>query len=105
MAQTISVVHILIACQPAEHRLAELSEQGVSAVTTRPAVGQRLAGKLAQSPSLVEFTKSQQARVGRDPRSVELQLQSGVEIDPQTASIGFTRRIHHQPPRKPSSIH
>ena len=103
MAQTVGVVDVFIAGQAAEHRLAELGEQGVSAVATRPAVGQRLTGKLAQSQSVVQFTKRQQARVGRHPRSVELQLQSGVEIDPQVAPIGLTRRSSHPPPRKQPS--
>jgi hypothetical protein len=32
---------------------------------------------------------------------VELQLQSCVEIDPQVAQIGLTRRSSHPPPRQP----
>jgi hypothetical protein len=36
---------------------------------------------------------------------VELQLQSGVEIDPQTASFGFTLRPGHLVPRKYASTY
>ena len=71
----------------------------MSAVAASPAFGQGLTAKLAQSERVVEFTKRQQAGVGRHPRSVELQLQAGVKFDPQTALIGFTRRPGHFPPR------
>ena len=49
---------------------------------------------------IVEFAVGEQAGVGCDPRTVELQLQPSVETGPKWAAIRFTLRVPH-----PSHLH
>ena len=46
----------------------------------------------------IEFAVGEQAAVGRDPGTVELELDPTVEGSPQRRLFGFTRLVSHDPP-------
>jgi hypothetical protein len=48
-----------------------------------------------QVKSGIEFAISQQACIGGDTRTVELQLEATVEIEPESIGFGFTRWLRH----------
>ena len=98
MRQPIGVVHVLVPGQPPEHGLAKLSDQGVAAVLAGPGVGENLSGQVRQAEGIIEIPKGEQTSVGRHLRAVELQLQAGIEGDPESGIVCFTRRtVHVQP--------
>ena len=83
MGETFSVVHILIAGEAAEHRLAQQAGQQVTGVLATAAFRQRRASQIGQPERIIQFAVGQQSGVGGDPAAVEFQLQAAVEIDPQ----------------------
>jgi len=96
MRQPLGIVHVLVSSgEPPEHRLAQLSNQRVAAILARPGVGEGLSGQICQAKGIIEVSKGEQTSVGRDPRTVELQLQAGIEADPKSGPICFTRRTAH----------
>ena len=100
--QPVRIVHILVACQAPEHGLAELSNQGVASVRAGAGVRQNVSSGLAQTKGIVEFAAGQQTTIGRDLGAVELQLQAGIERDPESGSVFFTRcTVHLQPTPAP----
>ena len=99
--QPVRIVHILVACQAPEHGLAELSNQGVASVRAGAGVRQNVSSGLAQTQGIVEFAAGQQTTIGRDLRSVELQLETAVERQPKISTLRFTHRRFHS--RYPSS--
>ena len=102
MRQPVGIVHILVPCQAPEHGLAELSNQGVASVRAGAGVRQNLSSGLAQTKGIVEFAAGQQTAIRRDLRAVELQLQAGIERDPESGSVFFTRcTVHLQPTPAP----
>ena len=54
-----------------------------------------LSSGLAQTKGIVEFAAGQQTTIGRDLRSVELQLETAVERQPKINTLRFTRRRFH----------
>src|SRR4051794_28897054 len=95
MRQPICVVDVLVPSQAPEHRLAELSNQGMASVRAGAGVRQHLSSGLAQTEDTVEFAAGQQTTTGRDLRSVELQLETAVERLPKINTLRFTRRRFH----------
>ena len=96
MGKTFGIVHILIADEAAEHRLAQQASQYVPSVLAAPALRQRRARQIGEAERVVQFPLGQQAGVGGDPAAVEFQLQSPVEINPQRPIIRFTRWVLHR---------
>jgi hypothetical protein len=101
MRQPVRVVHVLVPRQAPEHRLAELANQGMASVRAGAGVRQHLSSGLAQTKDIVEFAAGKQTTLGRDLRSVELQLETAVERQPKISTLRFTRRSFHS--RYPSS--
>ncbi len=99
MRQPVRVVHVLVPGQSPEHRLAELSNQGMASVRAGAGVRQHRSSGLAQTEDTVEFAAGKQTTIGRDLRSVELQLQAGIERDPECGFVFFTRCTVHDRPR------
>ena len=95
MRQPVRIIHILIPRQAPEYRLAELSNQGMASVRAGAGVRQHLSSGLAQTKGIVEFAAGQQTTIGRDLRSVELQLETAVERQPKINTLRFTRRRFH----------
>ena len=63
-------------------------------------VSQDITRQYGQAQGIVEFAVGEQAGVGCDPRTVELQLQPSVETGPKWAATRFTLRVPH-----PSHLH
>jgi hypothetical protein len=99
--ETVSIVHVLIPGQAAEHRLTQRAGQQVPGVHATTTFRQRRASKIGQSEGVIKLPVGEQTRVGGDPAAVEFQLQAAVERDPQSATIRFTRWVVH--PRASSS--
>ena len=53
----------------------------------------------AKTEGLVEFPVSEQYGIGGDARTVELQLETAVEIEPRSIRFRFTRWVRHECPR------
>src|SRR6266480_3621248 len=56
-------------------------------------------GKLGQSESIIQFTEWQQTGIGSDVGTVQLQLETPVEIEPKSVRFRFTRWVRHDRPR------
>ena len=95
MAQPLGVVDVLVSRKPTEHRLAQHAHQIVATVAARAAVNQVLARDSRQAERIIEFAISQQARIGGDARTVELQLEAALEIEPEGIGLHFTRWLNH----------
>src|SRR3954470_6354428 len=95
MREPVGIVHILVSGAPPEDRLAELSNQGMSSVRAGAGVRQHLSSGLAQTKGIIKFAAVQQPAIGRDLRSVELQLETAVERQPKSSVLRFTRRRFH----------
>ena len=95
MRQPVCIVHVLVPRQASEHRLAELSNQGMASVRAGAGVRQHLSSGLAQSQGIIKFAAGQQTTIRRDLRSVELQLETAVERQPKSSVLRFTRRRFH----------
>jgi len=93
VAQTVGVIHILIACQTSEHRLAQQADQAMAAVLPGPRAGQRLGTPVAQAQRVIQLAIGQQPGIGGDRRTTKLQHQPPIEVEPQRALIRFTRRV------------
>ena len=50
------------------------------------------------APPVIQLAVSEQSRIGGDRRTAKLEHQPAVEIEPQRASIRFTRRVRHRRP-------
>ena len=82
-------------CWCGRPRLAQLRDQGVTAILARPDVGEGLSGQVCQAEDVIEIPKGEQFSVGRHARTVEFELQAGIERDPESGSF-----LH--PLRRPS---
>jgi hypothetical protein len=96
MRKAIGVVHILVPGQTAEYRLPQQPSQQMPGVPAPAAFRQRAAGQIGQPEHVVQLRFGEQAGVGSDAAALELQPQATIEIDPQGAVIGFTRRVVHR---------
>ncbi len=81
-AQTVGVVHVTVAAKTAKNGLAELPEHAMPPVLAGTAVLEKTSGNLGQAKSIVKLAVGEKASVGSDLGTVELKLQSTVEIDP-----------------------
>jgi hypothetical protein len=68
----------------------------VASVLAPAALRQRRTRQIGQPKGVVQFSVDKDYGVGGDPATVELQLQSAVDLDPQGAIISFTRRVFHE---------
>ena len=94
--QPIGVVHVLVASEPAKDGLAKLCDQRVAAVLTRPGLCKDVSGQVCQAESIVEIPEREQSSVGRHARTVECELQAGIERDPESGS--FLHPLHRPCP-------
>jgi hypothetical protein len=71
----------------------------VATVPARATVNQVLLRDGHQAERVIEFAIGQQASIGGDAGTVELQLEAAVEIEPDSIGFGFTRWLCHHRPR------
>jgi hypothetical protein len=61
-------------------------------------VGQRICSRIGQAQRIVQFSEGQQSGIGGNRRTAKLEQQAAIKIEPQSASIRFTRRVRHRCP-------
>ena len=71
----------------------------VATVAAGAAVNQMSVSNGHQAECVIKLAIGQQARVGGDARTVELELEAVVEIESQSIGLRFTRWLHHRRPR------
>jgi hypothetical protein len=98
-AKPVGIVDVLVSGEPPEDRLAQLSNQGVTAILAGPGVGENLSSYVRQAEGIIEVPKGEQPSVGRHLRTVKLQFEAMVECDPESGTVCFTRRTIHLQPR------
>ena len=91
--QTVGVVHVVVATKTAKEGLAELPDHAMPPVLAGTAVLEKTPGNLGQAKGIVKLPIGEKSSVGSDLGTVELKLQSTVEIDPQLEVSGVTRRV------------
>ena len=79
MAQALGVMDILVTGQPVVDGLPKQIGQGKRGVLAAARVPQVLFGELSQAEPFVQLAHQNQAPVGRERRSLEIDLQSRVE--------------------------
>lgn len=94
-SQPVGVVDVLVSGKTTEHLLAQHAYQIVASIPARATVNQVLLRDGNQAECVIEFAIGQQAGIGSDTRTVELQLEASVEIEPQSIGFGFTRWLRH----------
>ena len=82
-AQTVGVVHVIVATKTAINGLAKLPDHAMPPVLAGTAVLEKAPGNLGQAKGIVKLPVGDKPSVGGDLGTVELKLQSTVEIDPQ----------------------
>jgi hypothetical protein len=73
-SEPLSVVHVLVAGKPAEHRLAEQPAQLVACVPATAAVEELRDRDVGEPEGIVEFTVGEQTTVRTDPGAMEFEL-------------------------------
>jgi hypothetical protein len=97
-AQTLGVVYVLVAGQPAEYRLPQQPDQEVLSVLAGACIRQFLATACGQSEHVVQLTIRQQTAIGGDHTGAKLKHQTAVKIEPQRLALRFTRWVRHGRP-------
>ncbi len=82
-AQTVGVIHVVVATKTAKNGLAELPDHAMPPVLAGTAVLEKALGNPGQAKGIVKLPVGDKPSVGSDFGTVELKLQSTVEIDPQ----------------------
>ncbi len=93
--QTLGIVHVIVPAKASENGLVELPDKTVATVLPTTGVGECVPGNLGQSDRIIQFPIRQQPGVGRDLGTVELKLETTVEIQPQNPCFPFTHRASH----------
>ena len=94
-AMAVGVVHVLVPGGASEGRLAERAAHPVLAVLPGSGIDQPFTRDLGEPEDVIEFPKGKQARIRRDLRTMELELQPKIEIEPQHPGFAFTCRVSH----------
>jgi len=81
-AQTVGVVHVVVAAKTAKHRLAELPDHAMPPVLAGTAVLEETPGDLGQAKGIVKLPVGEKSSVGSDLGTTEFELEATVEIDP-----------------------
>ena len=71
----------------------------MATVPTRATVNQVLLRDGHQAERVIELAIGQQACIGGNAGTVELQLEAALEIEPESVRFRFTRWLHHHRPR------
>ncbi len=94
-AQTVGIVHVVVATKTAKNGLAELADHAVPPVLASATVGKNIASHLTKFNGVIKLSVGKQPGVRGDCGTVELQLQATVEIDPKAHLFRFTYRMRH----------
>jgi hypothetical protein len=81
-AQTVGVVHVIVATKTAKNGLAKLPRHAMPPVLAGTAVLEKTPGNLGQAKGIVKLPVGEKSSVGSDLGTVELKLQSTVKTQP-----------------------
>lgn len=84
MAQALGVADIFTTSQSSKHRLPQQVNESMAAIPPGVGIGKPITSHCAETEGIVEFAIGQQSGIGGDPRTMELKLQTAVEIEPQS---------------------
>ena len=102
-SQSVGVVDVLVAGEPAEDRLARKGDDAVQSVVAVARVDDMLAHQLVKTQHVIQLAVEQQTAIGADRRAVELDTNATIEIEPSALRFAFTRKVRHRrPPPMPS---
>jgi hypothetical protein len=73
--------------------LTEQAGEPVATVFAGARVGQRFGTRIGQAQRVIQLAAGQQPPIRGDRRTAKLQQQTTIEIEPQSAFVGFTRRV------------
>jgi hypothetical protein len=93
--ELLGVVHVFIAGEPPEHRLAKQPTQLMARVLAAATIQEPGDRDIGEPEGIVELTVGEQAAVGADPGAMEFELDPAVEGGPQRRLSRFTRRVPH----------
>jgi len=68
---------------------------GEANVAAAPAVAEHGHSQIGEAESVVQFAIGDQATVGRNARTMKLELDPAVETEPQRRLAAFTLRVRH----------
>jgi len=71
--EAVGIVHVLVAGQPPEHRLAQQADQQVSAILAGARIGERIGSRVGQAQRVIQFAIGQQPGIGGDCGAAKLQ--------------------------------
>jgi hypothetical protein len=94
-AQTVGVVHVVVATKTAKNGLAELADHAMPPVLAGTTVGKNIANHLGKFNGGIKLSVGKQTGVSSDLGPVELQLQTAVKIDPKAPLFRFIHRVCH----------
>ena len=94
-AQTVGIVHVVVATKTAKEGLAELSRHAVPPVLAGAAVSEKTPGNLGQAKAIVKLPIGEKSSVGSDLGTVELKPEPTVKVQPQNPNFRFTHRVTH----------
>ncbi len=81
-AQTVGVVHVVVATRTAKNGLTELADHTMPPVIAGTTVGKNIASHLSKFNGGIKLSVGKQTGVRSDLGSVELKLESTVKIQP-----------------------
>jgi hypothetical protein len=82
-AQPLGVVHILIAGQPSEHRLAQQPGQPMATILAGARIRQRIGTRVSQAKRVLQLAVGQQPAIGGNRGTTKLEQQTAIKIEPQ----------------------
>ncbi len=94
-AQTVGVVHVVVATRTAKNGLAELPDHAMPPVLAGTTVGNNIASHLSKVNGGIKLSASKQTGVSSDPGPVQLKLESTVKIQPWNPIFRCTCRVSH----------
>ena len=92
-SETLGVVHVLITAKASKYRLTEQPRHTVPSVLAGTVIVESIPGNLGQLKRIVKLPIGKQTGVRSDLGTVKFQLQSAVEINPQSGLSAFTRWV------------
>src|ERR687891_211818 len=90
LGQAVGIVGVLVARQPAIHRLPEQRYQMMLHVPARSAVLEGVSSQAGHAQGVVKFADGQEAGVGGDGGTTELQAHSAIEMHSELSVGIFT---------------
>src|SRR5918992_4891983 len=93
MGQAVGIVGVLVARQPAIHRLPEQRYQMMLHVPARSAVLEGVSSQAGHAQGVVKFADGQEADVGGDGGTTELQAHSAIEMHSELSVGIFTHGV------------